>query len=101
MHETIAEALEDLYGTETEAHLEPYHFAEAEPVPGPQKLVLYSLLAGEQALEACAWEEALTHFQRALAAKEGKPVDAETGAILFSLGRAQGAADQVHRTRCT
>ena len=47
-----------------------YHFAEAEAVLGSEKLVRYSLLAGEQALATYAWEEALAQFERALAAKE-------------------------------
>ncbi|MFB3091920.1 MAG: LuxR C-terminal-related transcriptional regulator, partial [Dehalococcoidia bacterium] len=39
-------------------------------------------------------EEALEHFQRALSAKEGTPVDSETAALLFGLGRAQAATLQ-------
>ena len=39
-----------------------------------------------------AYEEALAYFQRALAAKEGQPVDAETAAALFGLARSQAAA---------
>ena len=49
----------------------------------------YSLLAGERALATYAHEEALAHFQRALASKEGQPTDAETAALLFGLARAQ------------
>ncbi len=58
---------------------------------GTEKLVRYSLLAGERALAAFAYERALGHFQRALAAKEGQPVDAETAALLVGLGRSQMA----------
>ncbi|MFQ6030139.1 MAG: helix-turn-helix transcriptional regulator, partial [Dehalococcoidia bacterium] len=94
LHARIAEALEDLYGTDAEAHASElaYHFSQAEPVLGIGKLVHYALLAGEQALAAYAWEEGLAHFQRGLAAKEGQQMDAEMAALLFGLGRAQLAA---------
>ena len=56
----------------------------------------YSMMAGEQALTTYAHEEALAYFQRALAAKERQPLSldsglgpgAESGALLFGLGRA-------------
>jgi tetratricopeptide (TPR) repeat protein len=97
LHARIAEALEALYGNQAEAHAAElaHHFAEAQTVLGPEKLVRYSLLAGEKALATNAWEEALAHFQRALAAREvpltgAEPAqDAEAAALLFGLGRAQ------------
>jgi len=96
MHARIGEALEEVYGNTGEAHASElaYHFAEAEPVLGIEKLVRYSLLAGEQAMVAFAWEEALEHFQRGLDAKEGQSTDSEIAALLFGLGRAQLAALQ-------
>jgi DNA-binding CsgD family transcriptional regulator len=91
--------LEELYGADGIAHAAElvYHFAKAESVLGSGKLVRYSLLAGEGALAAYAYEEALVHFQRGLAAKEGRPVDAETADLLFGLGRAQAATLQWHQ----
>jgi tetratricopeptide (TPR) repeat protein len=50
-----------------------------------------TLPAGERALATYAHEEAMAHFERALAAKEGQPLDAETAALLSGLGRAQVA----------
>jgi predicted ATPase len=99
LHARIAEALEELYGDGAEAHAAElaHHFAEAQTVLGTEKLVRYSLLAGEKAQAAYAWEEAVAHFQRGLAAKgvplEGKEpaADAEAAAMLFGLGRAQAA----------
>ena len=72
---------------------------------GTEKVVRYSLLAAERALATYANEEALSHFQRALAAKgaqapwpsSGKVTDAETAALLFGLGRAQAATLERHR----
>ncbi len=91
MHARIAEVLEDLYGRNVEAHASElaHHYVQAETVLGGDKLVRYSLLAGERALSTYADEEALTQFQRALSAKEGQPMDAETAELLFGLGRAQ------------
>jgi predicted ATPase len=87
LHARIGEALEALYGANSEANASTlaYHFTEAMPMIGPEKLVRYSLLAGEYALNKYAPEEALSHFERALAAKEGQPVDAETASLLLHL----------------
>ena len=94
LHAQIGETLEELYGAGAEVHAAElaYHFVQAETATGAEKLVKYTLLAGEQALAAYAYEEALAYFQRALAAKEGQPVDAETAAALFGLARSQAAA---------
>ena len=93
LHSRIAEALEELYGDEAESHAAElaHHFAEAEPVLGPEKLVRYSSVAGEKALATYANEEAQAHFQRALAAEEGQPMNAEIAGLWFGLGRAQVA----------
>jgi predicted ATPase/DNA-binding CsgD family transcriptional regulator len=90
-HARIGEALEELYGVdaETQAAELAYHFAKAITVSGPEKMVRYSLLAGEQALATYAYEEAEAHFQRGLAATEGRSVDAETADLLSGLNRAQ------------
>jgi len=99
LHARIAETLETLYAGNEEAHAaELAHlFAEAEAVLGTEKLARYSLLAGDRALAAYAWEEALAHFQRGMGAKEGQPIDTETAALLFGLGRAQAATLQRHQ----
>jgi tetratricopeptide (TPR) repeat protein len=93
LHARIAETLEELYGASAESHAAElaHHFAEAEGVLGTDKLVRYSLLAGERALASYAHEEALAHFQRGLAAKADQPADAETGQLLHGLGRVQVA----------
>ena len=51
LHARIAETLEELYGDSSEAHAAELarHFAQAEAVTGSNKLVHYSLLAGERA----------------------------------------------------
>jgi tetratricopeptide (TPR) repeat protein len=105
LHARIGEALEDIYGADEESHASElaHHFAEAVPVTGSEKLVRYSLLAGEQALAIYAYEEALAHFQRGLVAR-GIPLngtepapDAQAAELVFGLGRAQAAMAQVHQ----
>jgi predicted ATPase len=104
LHARVAEAQEVLYGDDAESHSAElaHHFSQAEAVAGTEKLVRYSVLAGERALAASAYEKALGHFQRALAAKEGHdPLadsrqvrDRETAEVFFGLGRAHAAMFQ-------
>ncbi len=103
LHARIAQALEELYGPQAEAHAAElgHHFVQAESVLGPEKVVKYCLLAGERALASYAWEEGLAHFQRGLVAKGvsfsgTEPAgDGEEAALLFGLGRARaGSADR-------
>jgi DNA-binding CsgD family transcriptional regulator len=93
LHARIAEVLEELYGNQSEAHADEliYHLSESAAMTGPSRLVHYLTVAGERALKAHAWEEALNYFQQALAAREGQPADSETAGLLFGLGRAQAA----------
>jgi tetratricopeptide (TPR) repeat protein len=101
LHRCIGEALEELYAGNIDVHAAElaYHFAQAVVVGSSEKLVRYSLLAGERALGAYAWEEALAHFQRGWEAREGQPMDANTAALLFGLGRAQAATWEMGQFR--
>ncbi|MCH8061051.1 MAG: protein kinase [Chloroflexi bacterium] len=101
LHARIIEVFEELYKDNIEVHAVDlaYHAAEAESVIGPEKLVRYSKVAGDRALAAYAYEEASTHFQRALATKHHLPMDAETAAIMSSLGSAQLAMNQMAEAR--
>ncbi len=98
LHGRIAEALEGLYGDDAGRHAAElaHHFAEAQALLGPGKLVHYSGLAGESALAAHAPEQALAHFQRALVAKGDEALDDEAATLLFGLGRAQLATLAPH-----
>ena len=70
LHARIAETLEELYGDNVEAHAAElaHRFAQAEMATGTEKLVKYSLLAGQRALDTYAHHEALGFFERGLAA---------------------------------
>lgn len=97
LHARIAETLEELYAADIESHAAElaHHFGEAQAVLGPEPLVHYSALAGEAALAARAPEQAVTHFQRALAAKGDQVEDEESADLLFGLGRAQIASSNL------
>ena len=105
LHARIGEALEELYGTDAEVHAAElaHHFAEAEPVLGPDKLVRYSLLAGERALASYAYEDALTHFERGLVARDitlfgtEAASDEEAAGLLFGLARVRSATGVGHQ----
>ena len=94
IHVGAAKALEELHAANLREHAGElaYHFFQAKTILGPEKLVRYSLMAGEHSLEAYAHDEALALFQQGLAAKEGREMDAESASLLFGLGRAQLAA---------
>ena len=72
LHARIAEALEQAYGHNVEAHAAElaFHFGEAASLLGSEKLIDYSTMAGEQALTTYAHEDAPAHFQRGMSAKE-------------------------------
>jgi len=105
MHARIGEALEQLYAANIEAHASElaYHFAEAELVLGTEKLVHYSLLAGERALASHAYEDAIAHFERGLVARSialsgtEAATDKEAADLLFGLARAQSGTVELHQ----
>ena len=61
LHARIAEALEQLYAADVEAQAAElaYHYSEAEAVLGTERLGHFSRIAGERALAAYAFDEAL------------------------------------------
>lgn len=90
LHAQVAQALERHYGDSADSYADELadHFSKAETVLGPEKLVRYSLLAGEQALSSLAHEHAAAHFRRGLEAA-GEQFDAETrGLFHLGLGKA-------------
>ncbi len=92
-HAAIGEALERLHQDNLNQHAAElaHHFTEARAVTGEEKVVEYSLIAGDKALESFAYEQALLYFRRVLDSKEGKTLDGETAQALFGIGRAQSA----------
>jgi DNA-binding CsgD family transcriptional regulator/tetratricopeptide (TPR) repeat protein len=91
LHARIADALEIVYGGNSPEIVTTlaYHLAEAMTMVDPDKLVRFSLLAGVQALDAYAPEEAMVYLERGLAAKQGQPLDADMAVLLTRLAQAQ------------
>ena len=98
VHVRVAEALEKKYSGNATSHAAEiaHHYGEAAPVIGSEKLVHYALLAGESALAAYAYEDALIHFQRVLSAKGDQVIDGEAASAMVGLGRAQAATGSAH-----
>ena len=109
-HARIGETLEQMHQTELEEHAAElaHHFAEAEAVTGVEKLVQYSLLAGDRAVKLQSYEEAVAYFQRGLTAKGVDLMgleaaeENEAAALLSGLGQAQvGTQDRANISRAT
>ena len=106
LHARIVEALEQLYAADVEAQAAElaYHYSEAEAVLGTERLGHFSRIAGERALAAYAFDEALVFLSRALEVREGetgphlaeRATDEDTAGILLALGYAQAALDQIN-----
>ncbi len=91
LHARIALVLEDLYQDRLEERAAELaeHFAEAETVLGTEKLVRYSLVAGEKAQADFAAEDARAHFEKAQLALSGGPANALMARTLAGLGQAE------------
>jgi tetratricopeptide (TPR) repeat protein len=71
-----------------------HHFFAAAQAGDPAKAIRYGCEAGERALDVLAFEEAVRHFERALAAAAIAPDDATQLRLLVGLGEAvHGAGD--------
>ena len=89
LHALIAEALEDFYGDDADAHAVELsvHFAEAETILGYEKAVHYYVTAAEKALGSGEWNGAESYFEQAQALREGHSDIEYSGRILQGLGR--------------
>jgi tetratricopeptide (TPR) repeat protein len=89
MHLRVAEAIERVYASalEEQAADLAHHFYQAGTAADRQKTVHYLTLAGERALGAAAFEDALRHYERALSVQ---PADDRRGRadLLYKRGLA-------------
>jgi tetratricopeptide (TPR) repeat protein len=90
-HQRVGELLESLpQNAEAPAAQLAHHFLRASLGAGSPKAADYSILAGKQALDSFAFEEAALHFGRALEAlRFERGTEALTCETLLSLGHAQ------------
>ena len=95
LHLRVAEAIERAYARSIEEHAADlaYHLNQAGAAADPEKTVRYLALAGNQAMEAAAFEDALRHYKNALSLQPADDRRAradllfERGLALRSLGR--------------
>jgi class 3 adenylate cyclase/tetratricopeptide (TPR) repeat protein len=76
LHRQIGEALERLYADDVEPHLAElaHHFYESAPGGQAKKAIDYACRAADRATSACAWEDAIREYERALEAFALAPV---------------------------
>jgi DNA-binding CsgD family transcriptional regulator len=105
LHGRCGEALQRLYAADPGSHLAElaHHFVAAAPSGEEMvaRAVRVATLAGRQALELLAWEEAAGLFERALAALElaERPDQQQRCELLLALGEARMAASEVSAAR--
>jgi len=95
LHLRVAEAMEGVYARSLEQHAADlaHHLYQAGTSADPRKTVHYLMLAGEQAMGAAAFEDALRHYERALSLQPADDRGGRTdllykrGLALHSLGR--------------
>jgi len=90
LHQQVAEALEEIWAGHPEPPLAElaHHFAEAAPSGDPERAIRYAVRAAERSAELLAFEEALQHYEAALAAlRLGQQVDGTRECdLLLALG---------------
>jgi tetratricopeptide (TPR) repeat protein len=95
-HHRVAEVLEALYARNLEPRLAElaHHFLEALPGGDVEKAVGYAIRAGDRANEQLAYEEAVSHYERALQALElaEQPNDRLRSELLLKHGEAGWSA---------
>jgi tetratricopeptide (TPR) repeat protein len=72
LHLRISKAMEEVYASHLEDHAADYsyHLYQAGAAADPDTTIRFLALAGQQALEAAAFEEALEHFELGLSVVE-------------------------------
>ena len=103
LHRQIGEALERLYAGNLDARLPElaHHFYQAAPGGDVQKAIDYASRAGDRAISAVAWEDAVGHYDRALQALELLPArdDPRQTELLLALGAALSGTGDRERSR--
>ncbi len=93
VHARVVQALESFYGEDADTYAAELvrHAAEAETVLGPERVVRYARIAGEEALAAYSYDAAIDYFRQALEAK-GRILDDDAARLHFGLARSEFAA---------
>jgi tetratricopeptide (TPR) repeat protein len=102
LHQRVAAVLETLHGTGGDPPLAEIaiHYARAAPLGAAAKAVEFSLRAGRQAMAMLAYEDAVAHYERALAALALEPPDDRRRMeVLLAVGDAAWRAGRNPRAR--
>jgi tetratricopeptide (TPR) repeat protein len=104
LHRRVGEALEKLYSSELDRHLEQLaqHFLHAAPLGEVDRAIQYSQQAAQRAASQVGYEEAVGHYARAVGlAKAGDRPAGERFDLLLAKGDAEwwaGHVDDAGRT---
>jgi DNA-binding winged helix-turn-helix (wHTH) protein/tetratricopeptide (TPR) repeat protein len=104
LHKRAGDALVESYGSHVEPHLAElaHHYVQAAPGGAAAAAVEWSLRAGQRATAQLAYEQAVAHFERALASLQLTPGDERRRAqVLIQLGAALWRAAEGDRARAT
>jgi class 3 adenylate cyclase len=105
LHRQIGEALEQLYGLDSELYAAElaHHFFQGAPGGDVDKAIETSIRAAERARRLMAWDEAASHGARAVEAFEmkGDRDPARHFELLFGLGEAERLAGERSQARTT
>jgi tetratricopeptide (TPR) repeat protein len=105
MHQRVGTAIEQLHGAASSTHIGElaYHFARAAPLGETARACEYARRAGDRAMDAFAYEEAVMQYRRALdALAVGRQPDAALRCeLLLRLGRAQARAGDYQSSKST
>lgn len=92
LHLAVGEAIERLYGADSGSHVAELarHFSEVASAGESARALTYARRAGDRAMQAHAYEEAVTEYRRALHALEIAGADEDQRCeLLLRLGAAQ------------
>jgi DNA-binding CsgD family transcriptional regulator len=91
LHGRAANLLEQRYGSNSATYASElaWHYKQATAVLGAEKMVAYSVIAGQSALRSFAWSEALEHFENVRAALGDDSEEIELAHAWFGIARAR------------
>ena len=104
MHRRVGETIERLYGPDPKSHLAElaHHFAQVAPAGEAGRALEYARRAGEQAMDACAYDQAAVEYRRALEALQFAGQDEVLRCeLLLRMGGAQARAGEYQEAKRT
>ena len=105
LHRRVGEALEQLHVSDLGPYLTElaHHFLQAASAGTSKKAIAYAEQAAARALAQLAWEEAIGHYERALAVLDltDTPDERQRCELLLALGETQALAGDGEKARST